>query len=72
MEKIGVIIGSGESKTLIVYGKDIVHAAPAFKGQKGRAGATQARFAMIAERIAKANRERKETLNRIEELKASA
>lgn len=72
MEKIGCIIGSGETKTLIVYGPDIVHAPPAFKGQKGRAGATKARFAMIAERIAKANRERKETLDRIEALKASA
>lgn len=41
-------------RTIIPYGPNVVYAPPAFKGQKGAKGATKARFAMVAERLAKA------------------
>lgn len=57
MEKLGVVIGhSKETKVFVAYGPDVVHAPPAFKGQQSRKGATKARFAMIAERLAKARK----------------
>lgn len=47
------------------YGPDVVHAPPAFKGQQSAKGATKARFAMVAERIKKANTVTTETKERI-------
>lgn len=41
-------------RTLVPYGPSVVYAPPAFKGQKSAKGATKARFAYIAERLAKA------------------
>lgn len=41
-------------RTIVPYGPSVVYAPPAFKGQKSARGATKARFAYIAERLAKA------------------
>lgn len=41
-------------RNIVPLGPAVVFAPPAFKGQKGAKGATQARFAMVAARIAAA------------------
>lgn len=41
-------------RTIVPYGPEVVFAPPAYKGQKSAKGATKARFAMIAARLAAA------------------